>query len=631
VRRIRPQIVKAILMLFGVANVWACQEIEPESQTVSQCTVGFYAGSPATRTSFGSNGLSASWEAGDKVSLWAKNSSGTYTLDNQVFTLYADDQSLAFFTSVLNSPMAEGEYAYYATYPSPVSVSGTKATFVLPAQQNGLADGGLDVMVAAPATYGPLAAIADPEDHSRMSLSMNHMLHFFRLFTPEDNDALSNEEIQKVVVTFERSVAGSFTVDFTDPSAPAAFAGTSNTVTMDLESPIAPSTADAFEYAYLPLAPFAADEDESFTMKVYTETKVGTTDPVVLGGRTFLAGHSTAVKILPTSVSNRCKLYFKIADNFLGEPVKKFIFTGPTGCRFGDGGTNTYTYESETGMKAGDSFFIDYEVEADYRTMSQADIAIVFESDHARVNGSVTVPSLATGYNATVNMTVPYLYFEDFSSTTVSSDYNSSNGVGATASGSNTAVDLSKSSYGWPSGWTGARCGIKAGTDIRLCCRSQKAAYIPGNYNSRVDSPAFDNMLSGVGGVPVKVEFDYSFGWHGSKSNTIQQYMTVGTHQTSGLIDASSGVGSPIVGGALAGTTIDSEYIIAKDVNQPAIETDNDTWIAPSYHFSEVSSQLCTNANRLVFEVYMNTDSGDGYYNYWVYIDNIKVSIASDN
>ncbi len=64
----------------------------------------------------------------------------------------------------------DGTYTYMCCYPVPSSVNGTKATFNLPAVQDGKASGGADIMIATPVEHGPLAPVPDPEDHSGMSL-----------------------------------------------------------------------------------------------------------------------------------------------------------------------------------------------------------------------------------------------------------------------------------------------------------------------------------------------------------------------------------------------------------------------------------------------------------------------------
>ena len=154
--------------------------------------VGFEATAHQTRTSIGEDGITTSWSKGDKVAMWAVNSEGTYALENQTFNLYFRDlpSTSAFFTSTLGSAMSEGDYTYYATYPTPKAVSGTTATFTVPSMQDGTISGGAAVMVAEPAQGSALTALTHtPGDYEvnndGLSLKMNHALHALRLYIPE--------------------------------------------------------------------------------------------------------------------------------------------------------------------------------------------------------------------------------------------------------------------------------------------------------------------------------------------------------------------------------------------------------------------------------------------------------------
>ena len=69
--------------------------------------VGFYAGGVQTRTEMLENGLSAMWTADDQIALWARNSAGNFTLQNQKFESYGLDSKRGFFTSVLAEEMPE--------------------------------------------------------------------------------------------------------------------------------------------------------------------------------------------------------------------------------------------------------------------------------------------------------------------------------------------------------------------------------------------------------------------------------------------------------------------------------------------------------------------------------------------
>lgn len=75
---------------------------------------------------------------------------GTFELDGQTFSLLATglDKSSAYFSATLQSGMTEGTYSYYIAYPLPDSAEGGKAVFTVPAVQDGIASGGVDIIVA---------------------------------------------------------------------------------------------------------------------------------------------------------------------------------------------------------------------------------------------------------------------------------------------------------------------------------------------------------------------------------------------------------------------------------------------------------------------------------------------------
>ena len=149
----RTGYVRVFSALAAVGLLSSCQEDVCVTQQ-SEHTVGFYAGGSQTRTSMLPDGLSSIWTEGDQLSLWALNSSGSYTLSNQIFKAYGLDAGRGFFTSTLAEQMPEDTYSYIACYPAPVSVSGSKVTFNLPSVQDGKASSGADIMISDPVQYG---------------------------------------------------------------------------------------------------------------------------------------------------------------------------------------------------------------------------------------------------------------------------------------------------------------------------------------------------------------------------------------------------------------------------------------------------------------------------------------------
>ena len=106
-RRNCTQNVFACLLLASFTLLPSCKDdiISLPSVDENGVEVGFYAGGCQTRTAMLPNGLSAEWQPGDDISVWAKNSSGTYTLSNQIFKTYGIDSSRVFFTAELSSAM----------------------------------------------------------------------------------------------------------------------------------------------------------------------------------------------------------------------------------------------------------------------------------------------------------------------------------------------------------------------------------------------------------------------------------------------------------------------------------------------------------------------------------------------
>ena len=211
----------SFLLLVTLAS---CQEDGPQMMVENQpkpVEVGFYAGGHGTRTVMLPNGLSAEWSDGDRVTLWARNSSGAYTLNQQAFTTYAVDGSKGYFTATLPSAMPDDTYTYYCCYPVPNSMSGTTASFYLTGYQDGKVSGGSDIMIATPVEHGPLAPLPEVVDHSGLSMSMNRMLHQFRFWVPEGQDIKPVNPIQRIILTFPTQVIGEIVADIANPSSSA--------------------------------------------------------------------------------------------------------------------------------------------------------------------------------------------------------------------------------------------------------------------------------------------------------------------------------------------------------------------------------------------------------------------------
>ena len=287
-------------------------------------TVGIAAGEGETRTSMLPNGLSARWETGDEIAVWALNSSGTSALEAQKFVAYGLDSGHGFFTSTLASPMPDDIYTYYACYPFPESYDGTSATFTIPDIQDGRVSGGADLMIASLVQHGPLTPIADPDNHSGMSLQMNHMLHQFRFYIPGTESAIiADHQITRLELTFPKPVAGKVTYRLSEPSAPVSTKLDKNSIILQLQHPMAVSSE--LDYTCVAFAPTSFELGESLKIRAFTSDKIAVVDPVDLCARNFEPGHSTPVRLLIKEfIDYPYAITFTLDGNYVGENVWMF-------------------------------------------------------------------------------------------------------------------------------------------------------------------------------------------------------------------------------------------------------------------------------------------------------------------
>ena len=597
--------------------------------------VGLYAGGGSqTRTHMQQDGLSAVWESGDELALWAENSSGSYVLDNQIFKTYGLDDRRGFFTSTLASAMPEDTYTYYCCYPVPVKADGTKVTFEIPAVQDGKVSGGTDVMIATPVQHGPLTAIPELDDHSGMSMSMNRMLHQFRFYIPGDNTVLGNEQITRIVLTFPRNVVGALALDLSDIDADAVLGNGGNKVTLNLASPLKVSSAAA-EYACVAIAPTAFAEGETMRVQAYTSSMIAQVDSIDLCARDFQAGHSTPVKLKVNAITDYpYKISFKLSSNNLGEKPNSITLAAPSGCIWSDGGSNVYTYSPGGKIEVNQEFTIRFEDAAAYRAFSGKSISVTYDSDNALTYQTVTVPDLASVNSASVSLTVPYLFFEDFSSIPSYSDGHDAPTVGTNSDTYKGITELSSTSL---NNWYGTRIGVQGGTAMRICCRYEHVLLAGAYYKGRAYTP----FLSGIkDGKDVKISVSFRYGSNreerkplfGSRPNkSAIMYFGVNTQSTVINPDQSEGDLIDSVTGMIAGSGFSSST--PTSLSPMVIKGEKMSTSGGSYTSFEgtknVTIDNVDNGMRLAWIVTTDNTSSNTNGNYWLYIDDIKVQIAN--
>lgn len=589
-KRLGYIIAAGLLCTFSSCQKGAVENVD----NVGRHTVGFCTGEASTRTMMNPDGLTASWEKGDRIAVWAKNSAGEYTLNNTQFSVYGTDGARAFFTATIDASMPEDRYTYYAVYPAPESVSGTKVTFTIPSVQEGRVSGGADIMIAAPVLHGPLDEVQELSDYTKLGMSMEHILHQFRLYLPENCGLEAGERIEKIVLDFPKPIVGKITADFSDPYAAPELSDGGSSITLKLSEPLEVSSTEKRNYAMASIFPTSFDASDSFNVKVYSTTKIGTSGPINLGGRTFAAGHSTPVRLSFSDIQEYGRLRFTVSSNNLGENANAVRLTAPQGCTWGDGST-VYEYRPGHEITTGEAFEIPFENLDTFRTFSGKDVTVTFDTEHVDATQTVRVPDLTTLNFAEISAGLPYLLYEDFSTVEAFSSYDT---FGFSNAGSCNAVSFLN-------GWTGARVGAEAGKSMRVAARRESVA----NYDARVDSAPI---------IALKKESDIKVSFSWGSNNDFYKLVggDCGQNVYLGYVTSDTAYKS----GDKTGIFEDENKFFTKEKTGTYANTPNaETMVIHSAPAGLV---------RITWRTSVEYSAGGNSTTCWLYLDNIKVQIA---
>lgn len=636
-RRIRIKNVLAPLALAVSAMFVSCNEESYREMDHSQSNpveVGFYAGGQSTRTEMLEDGLSATWTDGDQIALWAKSSSGSFYLSNQIFKTYGYDKSLGYFTTTLPSEMPEDTYTYYCTYPAPQSVNGNTAYFYLPNIQNGKASGGVDIMVADPVNHGALTAVPEIEDHSGLSMRMNRMMHQFRFWIPSEDTPLKNDAIGRMVLTFPTQVAGDIQLDMTDPSRSAVLSGGYREITLNLEDFVSFKKQN---FACVAIVPTRFVEGQELQLKAYTEDKIVQFAPIDLKSRTCLAGHSTPVMLIPSSITEYpYQIAFKVVANNLGEDVNEIRFEAPAGCVWPEHDSNVCVYRRKDGLQitTGEVITFRFESEAQYRKFSNATVNVTYDSENAITAQSVTIANLSGVEKTVASLTIPYLFYQDFSSVPSFSDGYDNETVGAASSLYKGIKELSQFTPVL-AGWFATRIGVQGGTAARICCRYEDVLGQSAYYKGRLYTPFLTNIKDDHD-VDIQISFRYGgdrkemLGWN-FKYPLKSPVLYFGVNTQENVINPDQNQGDLIdqITGMIGGSGFSSKA--ATSLSPMAIKGEAIP-IGGSYadlnRTRIVNIEGVDNGMRLGWILSTDSEAGSVNANYWLYIDDIKVWIV---
>lgn len=562
----------------------SCEQIDlPTIPSDGKVRVTIKSGSEQSRTSVGANGLTTTWSNDDKIAVWASNGS-TNLLNAQPFVVYYADGAYAEFTSDITA-MGDGTFTYYSTHPVPSTISGTAATFPIERQQQGAFDGTNDILVAYPTT-----GLALENEEAEVSLTYKHKMHTLRMFVPDDVDGMG-EPIRRIDITFPTQVVGDVTVDYTSPTTAATLANGSDVVSIEIPEGLSASSESDRKYAYAIVFPATMNESDQISFTVRSDNYRSVQS---FGARTLSEGGSTPVR-LTCSPDNRTILRFTIGENNLGENPINVTFTADVGSVTADCATTFDKYG-----------YYDLDL-TDIEDLSGQTITVTYESESAIVTQTLTLPNYEAGKVTDVVLTVPYLLFEDFSG--MSAFENNTYEFGA-FNYNPSAITLD--SYGL-TGWTGARIGGGANTNLRIACRYESGIGVAASYKGRCDSKPLSVIKSGKS-ITLNVSYDYAADLYESIGSGGAATFWAGTTTTTGAIKGSESISNVVLG----------ETALSTD--GPCVEG---TWYGNTPNTQTYTVSGCGSTTRLSWRVGTNRSgsiAGRGYY--WLYIDNVKVSIA---
>lgn len=559
------------ILSFCVATLIACNKLEEPLRNENK-TINVSLGVPLAveaRTEVADDG-SVIWVNGDKIALWAKATDNSYALNGDILSMlhYSSNKHLAYFSANLPT-MSEGDYTYYASSPAPTAINGTKASYTIPAVQNGT-NNMADILIAAPVTAPQLV-----DGENDIDLLFSHVLHAVKVTIPEDGNLLG-KPITGFKMVFPAAVVGNITLDVSRPRISPSLSNGSNTIMFEFPEP--KQAGDSFWAVVYPSFLYG-----DITYTAYSDGYESKPKSFSIN-KQLLAGHITPMNLTIPTLNLTTTIRFTLGDNYLGEEVDAL--------RIKDAGGNTifsYDQRSEKG-----SFESIFDGEWSVPAYSGQVLTAEFESESAIVSSKFTMPAL-TPYitNEVPALTVPYLFYEDFSGITESKGFSETN---RSINPGGTMLD----SYGLP-GWSIARGSISKGLCVRVNCSFETAISTSSQYKGQVDTPALSNLKSGKN-VTVKVVFNAD-----TSEESVACY--VGNITKTGAISGGTSISNGTSITMISAPVSYSDYFTERTVNVP--NTTSSSRIA----FESVSQR---SADLFLLE----------YYDHYIYIDNIRISIS---
>lgn len=618
--------IKTIYILFtlaGLASLAACSDkrddtprvisdtavIEvagniPESRTAiydEPVTVGIDAAADGgatvdTRAVLSDDMRTVHWTDDDKVVLWASNPSGSNGIGGEQFEYCTQTAAnTARFTG--NIKVTDDEYRCVAVYPVPARTEGRRVTYSLPDKQDGTYRSELDIMSSDPSS-GKLVESTGSEG---VHLTMHHLCHALQIRIPEGRNRWG-KPVTRLLVEFPREVAGDISFEVSEESGAGSVTLTNGKRAIELDLSKTPFNASADSsprYLWVFITAGAINGDISFTPLFEDGYCAETLSATV--NRDFQGGHVTPINLTISAKEQPVTwIDFTVDYKQLGEAVNTLTVTAPENARFrGDKQSTSVSIGSDGKFSVG--YYAKFYPDA----FKGAKVDLVYDSTHAIVTGTATLPEkqVADSRNA-VAVKAPYLFFEDFSLLQGYDIY------GGNVSDKEQKGQVINDKFYTP-GWTGCQTYGVAGKAIAIRVRHETRW---SEYRGRVDSAPFSAIKDGKH-TPVSVSFNYG---SSKESGAASFSMNYGYTDTQGPIEAYKWY-RPLV------TVVESGNKVNPAINVSLSGDGSIDLINQSINDFIITE--CSNMTRLSWDCSSNSDNSKSK-NAWLYIDNIRVSIA---
>lgn len=610
---------KIVSLATAVAALAACSSGIDEGSSMQPADaheVGFVLPAELTRTSLADDGMTTRWAVGDKLAVWAQDAAGDYTFENALFTLryFGTEYDKAYFTSTLPA-MAEGEYTYMLTYPTPKAVDGTLATYTLPAVQSGEYDGRYDVMVAEHVVAEALTSETAGSKRVELNTIMRHQMHALKITIPEKSSNFA-DVVYGVEVTFPMAVAGDIIVDVANPEALPTYTNTTNTITVKSDKGFAVGS-DIWVF----VLPGAVSGDVSYKVNGLEQRSEVATYPLE---RELKRGHVTPIRMAMPPFEKYTAFNFSIGENYLGEEFDFFTL-------YDSNGTNMGTYN----RNAENRYTWEHLGEFDVTPYNNSTWTLVFDTKSAVVENKVNMGTLRPYYIQDITpVDVPYLLFENFDSIIKEGE---SYGNNSYSESEREQPGVLLDDYMTSKGWNAARFWLKPGA-MRINTRRQCVTVniivttmkFASSHHGRLDTPMLGGQRGIKPGVEVNVQVMYDAAMYKHTSSSMEvldSSICIATHTNAsnpidGIPTGATGVSSSY------DTTLEDFGSTMSTVSLMSHTTSDNAFGASFPTF--VADISVTSNTRLCFYPTISTsdDRWDGNAEINVYIDNIKVSIA---